>query len=129
MWPPTGWWEEYGGKAGKLQEVAMRVLSIPASSASGERVFSALKHIWSPKRARMLMGRAAMLTYVYFNKRVMDRSTAPIASAGDWESMMDAMDEDVLASATVVMDVGSDDDDDGPTEDAMPEGSDSGTDM
>eukprot|EP00955_Chlamydomonas_euryale_P008721 92814-Chlamydomonas_euryale.AAC.1 len=46
---PAGWWDEYGSEAGKLQEVAMRMLSIPGSSASGERVFSALKHIWSAK--------------------------------------------------------------------------------
>ena len=37
------------------------MLAIPATSAADERVFSALAHLWSDKRANMLMGRAAML--------------------------------------------------------------------
>ena len=43
------------------------MLSMLASSAGGERVFSALKWIWSDRRASMLLGRAAMLVFIYFN--------------------------------------------------------------
>eukprot|EP00955_Chlamydomonas_euryale_P107062 365743-Chlamydomonas_euryale.AAC.18 len=38
-------------------------------------------------------------------KRVMDRGTTPIALAGDWESMPDAMDEDALDAAIAAVNV------------------------
>jgi hypothetical protein len=79
----AAWWRQYGLACPQLLEVA-RMCSAPASAAGGERVFSALSNQWSKKRASMLMGRAAMLTYIYFNGRVMDRSNA--ASADDWEA-------------------------------------------
>eukprot|EP00955_Chlamydomonas_euryale_P111803 366091-Chlamydomonas_euryale.AAC.7 len=51
------------------------------------------------------MGRAAMLTYVHFNKCVMDRSTKSIASAGKQETILDALDEDALDAAIAAVDV------------------------
>ena len=55
--------------------------------------------IWTNKRNRLLMGRAAMLAFVYFNKRVMDRIEATPTDK-DWLEMLDAMDErDPLVSA------------------------------
>lgn len=73
-------------------DVALMVLCIPASSAAGERVFSALAHIWSDKRASLLMGRAVMLSFVYFNSRVIDRITTPIEE-GAWAQFIDWMAE------------------------------------
>ncbi|GAX79875.1 hypothetical protein CEUSTIGMA_g7315.t1 [Chlamydomonas eustigma] len=70
------WWSENGHDYPELKDVAPRVSCCPATSFAGERVFSALAHIRSDKRASMLMGRAAMLAFVYFNKRVMDRQTS-----------------------------------------------------
>lgn len=88
---PSTWWQEYGFRCERgLQDVALRVLNIPASSAAGERVFSALGHIWSPKRSAMLMGRAAALTFVYFNARVIDRVNA-VPSADDWDDIIQWM--------------------------------------
>jgi hypothetical protein len=86
--PAVWWWGDYGERCPELQDVCQRLFSIPATSAAGERVFSALAHIWSNKRNRLLMGRAAMLTYVYFNARVMQRLAA-VPSAVDWDDFGD----------------------------------------
>ncbi|KAJ9513791.1 hypothetical protein QJQ45_020872 [Haematococcus lacustris] len=66
---PCLWWQTYGHGFGVLRDVAMRLLSIPATSASTERVFSTFKHIWSDHRQSMLMGRMWMSSYIYFNRR------------------------------------------------------------
>ncbi|GAX82909.1 hypothetical protein CEUSTIGMA_g10335.t1 [Chlamydomonas eustigma] len=55
---------------------------------------SALAHIWSDKLASMLMGRAAMLAFVYFNKRVMERMDTNPQDV-DWEHLLESVgDED-----------------------------------
>ncbi|KAJ9514494.1 hypothetical protein QJQ45_016231 [Haematococcus lacustris] len=41
---PCMWWQTYGHGFGVLRDVAMRLLSIPATSAYTERVFSTFKH-------------------------------------------------------------------------------------
>lgn len=53
------------------QAVALKVLTIPPSSCAGERLFSSFAHIWNDKRSSLLVGRMRMMTYVYFNARVM----------------------------------------------------------
>ncbi|KAJ9518697.1 hypothetical protein QJQ45_018722 [Haematococcus lacustris] len=68
---PCLWWQTYGHGFGVLRDVAMRLLSIPATSASTERVFSTFKHIWSDHRQSMLMGRMWMSSYIYFNRRAL----------------------------------------------------------
>ncbi|KAJ9516869.1 hypothetical protein QJQ45_027271, partial [Haematococcus lacustris] len=61
----------FGHGFGVLRDVAMRLLSIPATSTSTERVFSTFKHIWSDHRQSMLMGRMWMSSYIYFNRRAL----------------------------------------------------------
>ncbi|KAJ9515358.1 hypothetical protein QJQ45_006625 [Haematococcus lacustris] len=68
---PCLWWQTYGHGFGVLRDVAMRLLSIPATSASTERVFSTFKHIWSDHRQSMLMDRMWMSSYIYFNRRAL----------------------------------------------------------
>ncbi|KAJ9509596.1 hypothetical protein QJQ45_011232 [Haematococcus lacustris] len=68
---PCLWWQTYGHGFGVLRDVAMRLLSIPVTSASTERVFSTFKHIWSDHRQSMLMGRMWMSSYIYFNRRAL----------------------------------------------------------
>ncbi|KAJ9517862.1 hypothetical protein QJQ45_004204 [Haematococcus lacustris] len=68
---PCMWWQTDGHGFGVLRDVAMRLLSIPATSASTERVFSTSKHIWSDHRQSMLMGRMWMSSYIYFNRRAL----------------------------------------------------------
>ncbi|KAJ9522819.1 hypothetical protein QJQ45_023604, partial [Haematococcus lacustris] len=68
---PCLWWQTYGHGFGVLRDVAMRLLSIPATSAFTERVFSTFKHIWSDHRQSMLMGRMWMSSYICFNRRAL----------------------------------------------------------
>ncbi|KAH7289094.1 hypothetical protein KP509_31G057300 [Ceratopteris richardii] len=49
--PPIGW-KEYGGEAAELQHIAMRVLSVAASSGSFERNWSAYYFLHSKRRNR-----------------------------------------------------------------------------
>ncbi|KAJ9506046.1 hypothetical protein QJQ45_016634, partial [Haematococcus lacustris] len=67
---PCMWWQTYGHGFGVLRDVAMRLLSIPATSASTERVFSTFKH-FQAHRQSMLMGRMWMSSYIYFNRRAL----------------------------------------------------------
>ncbi|KAJ9509401.1 hypothetical protein QJQ45_001847 [Haematococcus lacustris] len=86
------WWEWYGKKTPVLQQVAQRVLSIPATSAGVERLFSVFKFIWSDRRNRLLMGRMWPMAYVYFNTRALKHQEQPMADdAADvarWEEWM-----------------------------------------
>ncbi|KAJ9509681.1 hypothetical protein QJQ45_011310 [Haematococcus lacustris] len=89
---PVTWWEWYGKKTPVLQQVAQRVLSIPATSAGVERLFSVFKFIWSDRRNRLLMGRMWAMAYVYFNTRALRHLEEPMADdAADvarWEEWM-----------------------------------------
>ncbi|KAJ9518638.1 hypothetical protein QJQ45_018673 [Haematococcus lacustris] len=62
---PCMWWQTYGHGFGVLRDVVMRLLRIPATSASTKRVFSTFKHIWSDHRQSMLMGRMWMIYYLH----------------------------------------------------------------
>lgn len=86
------WWCDYGENAAQLQDVAYQVAPIPAAESACERVFSAVAHIWTDNRNRLLMGRAAMLSFVYFNKRGQDRITA-VPTNSDWMEMLEAVGE------------------------------------
>ncbi|KAJ9521976.1 hypothetical protein QJQ45_024862 [Haematococcus lacustris] len=89
---PVAWWRRYGKKLPHLQVVAQRVLSIPATSAATERLFSAFKFIWSDRRSRLLLGRMWIMSYVFFNTRVMTRKEhhASAEAQEEWESYMAA---------------------------------------
>ncbi|KAJ9511976.1 hypothetical protein QJQ45_004440 [Haematococcus lacustris] len=62
---PVRWWQQHGHFAPKLQTVAQRVLCIPATSTANERVFSAFSHVWSDKRASLILGRMWVMAYIY----------------------------------------------------------------
>ncbi|KAJ9504969.1 hypothetical protein QJQ45_005419 [Haematococcus lacustris] len=81
---PVRWWRLYGDFAPELQTVAQRVLCIPATAAANERVFSAFSHVWSDKRASLILGRMWIMAYIYFNKRVLERKPKTLSDA-DWE--------------------------------------------
>ncbi|KAJ9518204.1 hypothetical protein QJQ45_010146 [Haematococcus lacustris] len=89
---PVTWWEWYGKKTPVLQQVAQRVLSIPATLAGVERLFSVFKFIWSDRRSRLLTGRMWAMAYVYFNTRALKHQEQPMADdAADvarWEEWM-----------------------------------------
>lgn len=58
-WLPDAiaWWTDYGRSTPQLQQLAMSSLSVPATSAAGERVFAAFKLLWSDHRNRLVQGR------------------------------------------------------------------------
>ncbi|KAJ9508291.1 hypothetical protein QJQ45_011797 [Haematococcus lacustris] len=89
---PVAWWCRYGSKLPHLQVVAQRVLSIPATSAATERLFSAFQFIWSDRRSRLLLGRMWIMSCVFFNTRVMTRKEHHASSEAqeEWESFMAA---------------------------------------
>ncbi|KAJ9522425.1 hypothetical protein QJQ45_008286 [Haematococcus lacustris] len=64
--PPSS----HGHFAPELQTVAQRVLCIPATAAANERVFSAFSHVWSDKRASLILGRMWVMAYIYFNNAI-----------------------------------------------------------
>ena len=71
--PPVAWWnanfkEDYP----ELTKLASRVLSMPASSASSERNWSAFKFIHSPSRNRLTNPRVQKLVSVYWNLRLLE---------------------------------------------------------
>ena len=67
------WWREYGGEKIELQHVAVRVLSVAASSGSCERNWSSFNFVHTKKRNRLSVQRAANLVYVYCNMRLMHK--------------------------------------------------------
>ncbi|GFH19475.1 dimer_Tnp_hAT domain-containing protein [Haematococcus lacustris] len=81
---PVAWWRRYGSKLPHLH------LSIPATSAATERLFSAFKFIWSDRRSLLLLGRMWIMSYVFFNTRVMTRKEhhASAEAQEEWESFM-----------------------------------------
>ena len=73
------------GCSTELVELALRFAAIPASSASSERVWSALRNTQTKKRNRLSVEKLFKLGRVYFNSRVMKRRNVPVVnrSAGD----------------------------------------------
>lgn len=70
---PVKWWSDHGHSLPDITHVAMKLGSIPPSAAGGERLWSAWGRIWCKGRASMLLGRAGLCAYVYFNQRVLDK--------------------------------------------------------
>ncbi|KAL6754369.1 hypothetical protein V8C86DRAFT_2704626 [Haematococcus lacustris] len=64
----------------------------PGGAAATERLFSAFKFIWSDRRSRLLLGRMWIMSYVFFNTRVMTRKEhhASAEAQEEWESYMAA---------------------------------------
>ena len=82
------WWLEYGNDMLTLQEIAIKVMTMPPTASAGERNWSAWKHIWSNARNRLHVDRVAMLVYIYFNQRALNRVQAQ-PTAQDWDDFMD----------------------------------------
>jgi len=67
---PIVWWKGtcFGSNLGKL---AVKILSMPASTAATERSFSTYGFVHSARRNRLTVDRAGMLTYVAHNLKLM----------------------------------------------------------
>ena len=88
---PAAWFDDYLPQHANFIEAAKKILALPPTSSGGERNLSAFKHIWTEKRNRLLVGRAGMLVYIYFNQRVINRITKPHCAA-DFEGFIDFLD-------------------------------------
>src|SRR3954469_16131829 len=60
----------FGAVAPELTKVALRVLSIPTSSAAAERNWSTFSYIHDKKRNKLSNDRVFKLVYIYFNNKL-----------------------------------------------------------
>ena len=68
---PIAWWKgNFGISAPELCKVAVRVLSIPSSSAASEHNWSAFSYIHEKKRNRLINKRVFKLVYIYSNYKL-----------------------------------------------------------
>lgn len=67
---PLLWWRGLRGTC-DLADVAIRILSAPVTSAATERTFSTFSWMHSKKRNRLSSERAAKLTYLAYNWKLM----------------------------------------------------------
>ncbi|CAN0264671.1 unnamed protein product, partial [Laminaria digitata] len=58
---PLAWWDERRGSFPLLQDLASRILCVPASSASSERLFSKAGLTLTAKRTRLTGSRVVQL--------------------------------------------------------------------
>ena len=70
-----------------LQVPARKLVNIPPAAIGGERCWSDFATIWTSKRARTLVGRVAMLAYIYYNSRVL-ASQAGGGAECSWEECL-----------------------------------------
>ena len=105
----ASWWKEYGSQTIELQHIATRVLSIASSSGTCERNWAAFDFIHSKRRNRLKPSRAADLVYVFFNMKLVNRSTnvSKLATTKDASSSITTDNLDYL-----VDDINNEDDDD-----------------
>ncbi|KAF0461297.1 zinc finger bed domain-containing protein 1-like [Gigaspora margarita] len=75
---PIEWWNLVSNRAPNLSEVALKVFSIPASSASSERNWSTFGFIYSKNRNRLDDKRVKKLVYLYWNLRILRQLNQPI---------------------------------------------------
>lgn len=68
---PLSWWRENSQSYPRLSKVARDYLTIPASSASSERVFSSSGKILSDLRTSLKADTLAGLTFMYTNKKLL----------------------------------------------------------
>lgn len=88
---PLAWYKSFSGQvAAPVVAVALKICSIPASAAGGERVWSAVGRHLVPSRASTLMGRAGMEAFIYYNQRVLDRMNRPVAPISEWAEQSEA---------------------------------------
>ena len=81
---PLDFWARKRDKMRALAAVAEKVLVIPPSAASSERLNSAAGATWTARRASLRVGRVGLMVYVYYNWRVLQRK-ANEASAMSWD--------------------------------------------
>jgi hypothetical protein len=73
------------------QAPARKLVNIPPAAIGGERCWSDFATIWTSKRARLLVGRVAMLAYIYYNSRVLAGEGPSGAEECSWEGCLECL--------------------------------------
>ena len=68
---PHQWWSSYGASTPQLRNLALKVLSQPASASSAEQSWSEYDYIHSKRRNRLKVAVARKLVYVHSNLRLL----------------------------------------------------------
>uniref|UniRef100_A0A7S2NQZ8 HAT C-terminal dimerisation domain-containing protein n=1 Tax=Haptolina brevifila TaxID=156173 RepID=A0A7S2NQZ8_9EUKA len=82
IWSPLAtadsirWWRSWGDEFPLLKDFALKLLSLPPTSASAERNWSTQDFIVSKRRNRLAAARAEKLVYIYFNLRSIKHADA-----------------------------------------------------
>lgn len=97
---PILWWQSLYSKT-MLGNIAMKILSVPATSASVERSFSTFSHIHTNKRNRLKTDRAAKICYIAHNWKLINRPTSISTSEPDTEidSSLQILQDEVLSGS------------------------------
>jgi hypothetical protein len=77
-----------------LAEIAIRMLTIPTSSASSERVWSIFSFIHSKRRNRLQNQKVEKLVFIYMNATLLDENDKVDYSAALIENDEDSEDSD-----------------------------------
>jgi hypothetical protein len=72
---PLEWWRIYHAQYPNIWNLAQRILSIPATSAPAERVFSAASNIVNKKRVNLKPESVDLLIFLRGNKQFVDWET------------------------------------------------------
>jgi len=67
---PCDWWASYGCGVRELQQLAMKVLSQPASASSSEQNWSQYDYVHDKRRNRLKPNTASKLVFIYTSLRV-----------------------------------------------------------
>jgi len=80
---PVNWWNLMKGRYPILSDIAIRILSIPATSAASERNWSTFGFIHSKLRNRLHEKRVEKIVYLFWNLRILRALDKPI-TLDDW---------------------------------------------
>jgi len=72
---PCNWWANYGCGDRELQELAMKILSQPASASSSEQNWSQYDFVHNKRRNRLKSAVASQLVVVYTSLRLLEKQT------------------------------------------------------
>ena len=94
---PLTWWS-CAAPAGKLKDIALRILSAAPTSCSVERMNSMHKRVANSGRAALKHQRVVMMVYCYVNMRLLDNIDEDVLNMLD-DAIADAIDEaDAIAA-------------------------------
>ncbi|XP_049931121.1 uncharacterized protein LOC126409217 [Nymphaea colorata] len=77
---PVNWWLCFGASTPNLQQLALKLLSQPATSSCCERNWSTYSQIHNIKRNKLTSKRAEDLVYVHSNLHLLSRTSSDYSS-------------------------------------------------